>query len=120
MKRKRRATGPSSEVQQLVIERSGGRCERCRAPAVDIHHRKARGMGGTRDPRINCASNLVALCRGCHELIESRRTRSYGQGWLIPNASRRAAVDIPVSTGLHGRVWLRDDGSVTPVTDLSQ
>lgn len=39
-------------------------CEVCARPAVDIHHIKARGMGGssTRDEILN----LQAVCRECH------------------------------------------------------
>jgi hypothetical protein len=39
-------------------------CEVCQAKATDIHHIKARGMGGsnTRDTK----ENLMALCRICH------------------------------------------------------
>lgn len=39
-------------------------CEVCSARAVDIHHIKARGMGGSKQKdRIE---NLMALCRTCH------------------------------------------------------
>lgn len=39
-------------------------CEVCNCKAVDIHHIRARGMGGssTKDE----ISNLMALCRDCH------------------------------------------------------
>lgn len=39
-------------------------CELCNSKAVDIHHIKARGMGGstTKDH----IENLMALCRICH------------------------------------------------------
>ena len=40
-------------------------CEICEAKAVDIHHIDARGMGGTK--RKDDISNLMALCRSCHE-----------------------------------------------------
>jgi hypothetical protein len=39
-------------------------CEVCQAPAVDIHHIQARGMGGSK-LRDN-PENLIALCRACH------------------------------------------------------
>lgn len=39
-------------------------CEVCGAPAVDINHHPARGMGGTKTPdRIEC---LIAMCRKHH------------------------------------------------------
>ena len=39
-------------------------CEVCSARAVDIHHIKARGMGGSKTKDV--AENLMALCRSCH------------------------------------------------------
>jgi 5-methylcytosine-specific restriction endonuclease McrA len=39
-------------------------CEVCNSQAVDIHHIKARGMGGSKD--ADNISNLMALCRNCH------------------------------------------------------
>ena len=39
-------------------------CEVCGARAVDIHHIKARGMGGTN--QHDRKENLMALCRTCH------------------------------------------------------
>jgi 5-methylcytosine-specific restriction endonuclease McrA len=39
-------------------------CEICGNPAVDIHHIKARGIGGT--TRKETIENLMALCRVCH------------------------------------------------------
>lgn len=40
-------------------------CEVCEKQAVDIHHIKARGMGGSKTK--NNISNLMALCRDCHD-----------------------------------------------------
>ena len=37
----------------------------CGQEAVDIHHIKARGMGGTKEAEK--IENLMALCRKCHE-----------------------------------------------------
>ena len=42
------------------------KCEICQAKAVDIHHIKARGMGGTKERFINQIENLMGLCRDCH------------------------------------------------------
>lgn len=39
-------------------------CEVCGSPANDIHHIKARGMGGTKTAGI--IENLMAVCRQCH------------------------------------------------------
>jgi hypothetical protein len=77
-------------------------------------------MGGTHDPRINVASNLVALCRSCHALIESRRDWAIGEGWLVPRTTRADPATVSIATGLHGRVWFGDDGSVTPTAGSSR
>lgn len=42
-------------------------CEVCGAPAQDIHHIKARGMGGDPTGKRDVIENLQALCRPCHE-----------------------------------------------------
>jgi 5-methylcytosine-specific restriction endonuclease McrA len=52
------------DVKREVWERSHGRCEFCGKPAVDPHHIKYRSHGG-----FNIASNIIALCRACHENI---------------------------------------------------
>jgi len=39
-------------------------CEVCQARATDIHHIKARGMGGSNSK--DTKENLMALCRTCH------------------------------------------------------
>jgi 5-methylcytosine-specific restriction endonuclease McrA len=41
-------------------------CEVCGNPAVDIHHIKARGMGGDPTGKRDTIDNLQALCRLCH------------------------------------------------------
>ena len=43
-------------------------CKNCLAVAVDIHHIKPKGRGGTDE-----ASNLVALCRNCHQLAHNNK-----------------------------------------------
>lgn len=40
-------------------------CEVCGKQAVDIHHIKARGMGGS--AKADNIGNLMALCRECHD-----------------------------------------------------
>jgi hypothetical protein len=40
-------------------------CELCGQKAVDVHHIKARGMGGSKTRDV--IDNLMALCRTDHE-----------------------------------------------------
>ncbi|WP_369122934.1 HNH endonuclease [Nocardia farcinica] len=115
---RRRYTGPPHRVIEALRQRCGCRCERCGTTFLgpnggDPHHRTPRGMGGTRDARINRLSNLVALCRPCHDWVESHRSRSIVEGWLVPRHLDPA--DVPVSSRIHGRVLLADDGSVVSV-----
>ena len=46
-------------------------CEVCRQRAVDIHHIKPRGMGGSKTK--DYIENLVALCRTCHVKAENEK-----------------------------------------------
>ena len=46
-------------------------CTVCNAKAVDIHHIKARGMGGSKTK--DHIENLAALCRLCHNKAESSK-----------------------------------------------
>ncbi len=46
---------------------SDASCEICGSPAKDIHHIKARGMGGDPQFKKDVIENLMAVCRCCHE-----------------------------------------------------
>lgn len=59
-RRKRDAVYP--ERRLAVWERAGGLCEWCTAPMTDVHHKAGR-LG----PDPHRLSNLVGLCRACHE-----------------------------------------------------
>jgi len=45
-------------------------CEVCGAKAVDIHHIRRRGMGGSKTQ--DYISNLMAVCRICHDRYGDR------------------------------------------------
>ena len=46
-------------------------CTACGKRAVDIHHIKPRGLGGSKSKDF--IANLVALCRECHTKAESSK-----------------------------------------------
>lgn len=48
-------------------------CEVCGGPAVDIHHIRARGMGGNPLRDKDKPHNLIALCREDHQRAELER-----------------------------------------------
>ena len=100
-----------SAVLALIRARSGGLCEVCGRRAESTHHRKPRGMGGSKDPAAHSPANLLRVCgdgtRGCHGMIESDRAGSYGNGRLLRRSE--SPTDVPVL--LHpGLVLLTEDG----------
>jgi hypothetical protein len=80
--------------------RDNGSCARCGVRLsgfYSLHHRKPRGMGGTKDPRSDDPRNLIHLCgsgtTGCHGLIESNRHQGYETGWLLRSLDH---LDVPL------------------------
>lgn len=98
----------------LVKVRAGYRCERCgtdKAYRWSLHHRKPRKMGGTKDPGIHSAANLLYLCgsgtEGCHGWVEQHRTEAREAGLLLYPID--APEEVPVRL-IHGYVLLDDGG----------
>lgn len=115
-----RDTGPSTTVRQLIKDRSGGCCERCGKTITghySIHHRKPRGMGGTRDPKANSPANLVLLCGsattpdGCHTGVERFREAAVATGYIVPQSGNPELVPIKLASGWY---FLRPDGAKLP------
>ncbi|WP_157571811.1 HNH endonuclease [Nocardioides alkalitolerans] len=112
---RRRDTGPSSAVRDIVAARCGGRCEICDRPLAGTpwsrHHRNPRQMGGKRRAGINEASNLLAICgtgtTGCHGRVEANRRVAYTAGWLVHDRDDPRLVPVELARGL---TWLDDDG----------
>jgi 5-methylcytosine-specific restriction protein A len=77
-------TGFPPAVRRIIHERSGGTCERCGyVQGAEIHHRRPRGMGGTKRPETNTASAGLLLCGDCHRWAESHRTDALLEGVLV-------------------------------------
>ena len=103
-------TGANNAVRLRIIERAFFECENCGTNNFDfgisIHHRKPRGMGGTKKTEINDPSNLLLLCgsgtTGCHGWIESHRTESYEKGLLVKQNDN--PEDVPV-VDKYENVW---------------
>ncbi|MGW1675973.1 hypothetical protein [Saccharopolyspora sp. NPDC002376] len=92
-------------------------CERCGcALGTNVHHRRPRGAGGSKDLATNLPSNLLLLCgsgtTGCHGWIESHRSIAYRNGWLLH--SWQTPIETPVRIHDHGLVLLDDIGGMTP------
>lgn len=113
------------KAREIVLARSGGHCERggellLGEPGVgySVHHRRPRGMGGSRRHNVTSPVNLVALCgsgtTGCHGAVESNREAAYEAGWLVCQAADPAL--IPVNVFGLGPVFLTDDGDYRDAT----
>jgi hypothetical protein len=90
------------------MKRDGFQCVRCGnvvsgEPGVgfSLQHRIPRGMGGSRDPRLNLPSNLVLLdgsgTTGCHGEVESHRADAEAAGYLVPRHLDPAEVPVTVA-----------------------
>lgn len=112
------------KAREVVLTRAQGCCERCSAvlrgePGVgfSVHHRRPRGMGGSRRHNVTSPVNLVALCgsgtTGCHGAVESNREAAFEAGWLVRQAADPALIPVDVF-GL-GLVFLTGDGDYRSV-----
>ncbi len=107
-------TGFPRKVRDAVKARSDGRCEYCGCPldgiAASMHHRRPRGMGGTKDPRANGAANALVLCgtgtTGCHGRFEYARGLALAKGVLVSRYADDPA-DVPFTDAM-GATWKLD------------
>jgi len=108
-------TGFSNEVRQLIRDRAEGVCEIqavCQGRAAStwqIHHRRPRGMGGSKRPETNMAACGLGVCGDCHRLAESQREISYANGWLVKQQHNPADIAVLYR---HRWVLLDNDGNV--------
>lgn len=121
MQTRRRSTGPTSDVVDVVLERAQHSCEVCgiglgdrRGVDYSIHHRLPRQMGGTRWAGCNLPSNLLLVCGsattpgGCHATIESHRAGAVAAGWLVLSRTDPARVACLITRDRW--VYLNDSG----------
>ncbi|MER7014528.1 HNH endonuclease signature motif containing protein [Saccharopolyspora sp. NPDC000359] len=111
---------PTARTRTVVTHRAERHgwplCERCGvALGTNVHHRRPRGAGGSKDPATNTPSNLLLLCgsgtTGCHGWVESNRAAAYRHGWLL--RSWQVPLDVPVRIHDRGLVLLDDHGGMT-------
>jgi hypothetical protein len=132
-----KSKGVPIAVAQLVVARDGWACVSCgldisgieRGWDWSIQHRIPRGMGGSRDPRLNLPSNLVVLCgsgtTGCHGGAESYREGARARGLLLHRIEDPTKVPVEVCTqrptaAAPFETWpflLDNDGGRTVVDD---
>jgi len=102
----------TEKTRNIVVERAKGNCELCGSAVnnPNLHHRKPRGMGGTKNPASCSPSNAMFLHFQCHEWVESNRTKSYEMGYLVRQTEESNKKPV-----LHHSGWvlLNNDGSIT-------
>lgn len=112
------------ETRFLVLARGQYKCERCRRDfmrmGVSIHHRRPRMMGGSKNPDLHKASNLIALCgsgtSGCHGWVENNRASARAFGYLLENVE--SAEQAPFKD-MNGTWWLIDNDGSKKELDLN-
>lgn len=110
-------SGFPTTIRTLVYARAGSRCERCGVYAYggSLHHRRPRGMGGTKDPAARSAANALLLCgtgtTGCHGWVESHRADALELGLLVRQG--HDPHDVPATIRI-GRVLLGEHGEYLP------
>lgn len=109
----------SPATRARVYARDNHVCVRCwNGRDLSVHHRRPRGMGGSRRGDTNGLANLITLCgdgtRGCHGWVEAHRAEASRLGFLCP--SWEDPADWPV---LRGHAWEQPGEEWTPAEPLS-
>lgn len=114
------ARGPSRKTREIVAERDDYCCVICRRSVVgrmaSVHHRRAGGMGGSRDVVSDSPANLILLCgsgtTGCHGRVESGPAEARAHGWRVDQGQDPRKVRLLH----HGRwVYLDEFGGLVEV-----
>lgn len=104
----------SDKTRDLIRKRAKDKCEVCGSLALyhQVHHRRPRGMGGTKDAVAGCAANGVWVHPHCHAMIESNRADALEKGWLVSQSQDPRKVPFKKHDG-----WavLHEDGTYTMV-----
>ncbi len=81
-----------------------------------LHHRRPRGMGGSKLASSSSAANGLAVHNEpCHQQrIEADRVAARENGWLLSQGGPDP-TEVPVLISGRGWVLLLDDGSVEPL-----
>lgn len=100
------------QAKRAALERDT-RCQRCGDhDTLDVHHRRARGMGGTQAK--DRLSNLLTLCRACHNTTEAHPVDARALGYRLDADQEPDQTPLWAFT-VNGPGWWRlgDDGSTS-------
>jgi 5-methylcytosine-specific restriction enzyme A len=68
-------------VRKQILTRDDWKCVKCSGAANDVHHRKLKGMGGSK--LLDTPANLISLCRTCHSWVHANPNESYKLGYMV-------------------------------------
>ena len=96
--------------RQLVQGRAFGRCERCLEATLcgHLHHRRPKGLGGSKAPDRHDVSNLVYLCPADHSWAHGNPSEAAESGFIVPRSSGNHPLDVPI-TDLTGQTRYLDN-----------
>lgn len=102
----------TDRARAAIYQLGEGRCIGCGRPDITAQHRRARGMGGTKDVSIGHPANGVPLCGsgtvGCHGWTEHHPQDALLLGWRL--APGQPALGAPFWDRLYGwRAWTEDE-----------
>lgn len=104
------------KVRTVVLERDGC-CVGCGSRwQLTIQHRRARGMGGSKDPATRSTANGLVLCgsgtTGCHGWAEVNPVSAAFLGWRVPQHADPATTPVWREHSEWGPHWalLDDEG----------
>lgn len=113
-----RYTGPDARTRGLVYERDFYCCQWCGnldCGPLQLQHRRARGMGGSRLEDTNSPSNLVTIGEPDHAFIERKRDLARAFGFNVRQGVDPATVPIFLGDGWY---LLMPDGSKRPAREV--
>ena len=116
----------ADEVVDQVFVRDHGCCAKCghqwdrysgRGLLWSVHHRAARSMGGAKkSSTVGDVSNALIVCGhgtiGCHRDIETFKTDSFVNGFIVSVIGIRKPWEVPIKHAVHGWCKLTRDGGV--------
>lgn len=108
-------TGFTRKTRSLVIKRDRALCQWCGDAVTgdySLQHRRARGMGGSKNPITSSAANAV-LVHGtgtteCHGYIEQHPDEALERGFRVRQGSDPRFIPIVTWSGVD--VWLDEAG----------
>lgn len=104
-------------VNQLCMERDGGRCVRCGAvlttnwPSYSCHHRQSRSVGP------DTLDNRIMLCgtgtTGCHSYVHAHPAEARANGWIISKYVEAGELEnVPCTHFEMGQVTYNTRGEI--------